>query len=138
MVEREVEGPGKGWLSHYQIFQYSWKLFVATSWVPNFCNKFSKHIGKFGHVTTSLGQGLFVRECFGLTYSRRTACNFHAFADFLKSSIVSHDSSRPCVRFSRRHDQMNQPDSQGLHLRYPRYGEDPDTGWSCGTQILGA
>ena len=20
-----------------------------------------------------------------------------------------------------------QPDSQGLHLRYPRYGEDPDT-----------
>ena len=32
----------------------------------------------------------------------------------------------------------NQPDSQGLHLRYPRYGEDPDTGWSRGTQILGA
>ena len=31
-----------------------------------------------------------------------------------------------------------QPDSQGLHLRYPRYGEDPDTGWSRGTQILGA
>ena len=30
-----------------------------------------------------------------------------------------------------------QPDSQG-HLRYPRYGEDPDTGWSRGTQILGA
>ena len=23
----------------------------------------------------------------------------------------------------------DQPDSQGLHLRYPRYGEDPDTGW---------
>ena len=32
----------------------------------------------------------------------------------------------------------SQPDSQGLHLRYPRYGEDPDTGWSRGTQILGA
>ena len=31
-----------------------------------------------------------------------------------------------------------QPDSQGLHLRYPLYGEDPDTGWSRGTQILGA
>ena len=31
-----------------------------------------------------------------------------------------------------------QPDSQGLHLRYPRYGENPDTGWSRGTQILGA
>ena len=31
-----------------------------------------------------------------------------------------------------------QPDSQGLHLRYPRYGEDPDTGWSRGTQNLGA
>ena len=31
-----------------------------------------------------------------------------------------------------------QPDSQGLHLRYPRYDEDPDTGWSRGTQILGA
>ena len=31
-----------------------------------------------------------------------------------------------------------QPDSQGLHLRYPRCGEDPDTGWSRGTQILGA
>ena len=33
---------------------------------------------------------------------------------------------------------LNQPDSQGLHFRYPRYGEDPDTGWSRGTQILGA
>ena len=33
---------------------------------------------------------------------------------------------------------IKQPDSQGLHLRYPRYGEDPDTGWSRGTQILGA
>ena len=32
----------------------------------------------------------------------------------------------------------NQSDSQGLHLRYPRYGEDPDTGWSRGTQISGA
>ena len=31
-----------------------------------------------------------------------------------------------------------QADSQGLHLRYPRYGEDPDTGWSRGTQTLGA
>ena len=35
-------------------------------------------------------------------------------------------------------DWETQPDSQGLHLRYPRYGEDPDTGWSRGTQILGA
>ena len=34
--------------------------------------------------------------------------------------------------------EISQPDSQGLHLRYPRYGEDPDTGWSRGTQILGA
>ena len=25
-----------------------------------------------------------------------------------------------------------------INLRYPRYGEDPDTGWSRGTQILGA
>ena len=33
---------------------------------------------------------------------------------------------------------LTQPDSQVLHLRYPRYGEDPDTGWSRGTQILGA
>ena len=33
---------------------------------------------------------------------------------------------------------LTQPDSQGLHFRYPRYGEDPDTGWSPGTQILGA
>ena len=33
---------------------------------------------------------------------------------------------------------LHQPDSQGLHLRYPRYGEDPDTGWSRATQILGA
>ena len=24
------------------------------------------------------------------------------------------------------------------NLRYPRYGEDPETGWSRGTQILGA
>ena len=32
----------------------------------------------------------------------------------------------------------DQTDSQGLHLRHPRYGEDPDTGWSRGTQILGA
>ena len=32
----------------------------------------------------------------------------------------------------------DQPDSQDLQLRYPRYGEDPDTGWSPGTQILGA
>ena len=31
-----------------------------------------------------------------------------------------------------------QPGSQGLHFRYPCYGEDPDTGWSHGTQILGA
>ena len=31
-----------------------------------------------------------------------------------------------------------QPDPQGLHLGYPCYGEDPDTGWSSGTQILGA
>ena len=23
-----------------------------------------------------------------------------------------------------------QPDSQGPHVRYPHYGEDPDTGWS--------
>ena len=30
------------------------------------------------------------------------------------------------------------PDYQGFHLCYPRYGEDPDTGWSPGTQILGA
>ena len=28
-----------------------------------------------------------------------------------------------------------QPDSQGLHLRSPRYGEDPDTGWSRGTLL---
>ena len=28
MVGREVEGPGKGWLSHDQIFQYSWKIFL--------------------------------------------------------------------------------------------------------------
>ena len=34
--------------------------------------------------------------------------------------------------------QLLQPDSQGLHLRYQRYGEGPDTGWSRGTQILGA
>ena len=34
--------------------------------------------------------------------------------------------------------QITEPDSQGLHLRYPRYGEDPDTGWSRGTQIVGA
>ena len=33
---------------------------------------------------------------------------------------------------------VRQPDSQGLHLRYPRYSEDPDTGWSRGTQVLGA
>ena len=58
VVEREVEGPGKGWLSHDQIFKYSWKIFFANSWVLNFCNKFSKYIGKFGHVTTSLCQGL--------------------------------------------------------------------------------
>ena len=31
-----------------------------------------------------------------------------------------------------------QRDSQGLHLRYLRYGEDLDTGWSRGTQMLGA
>ena len=54
MVKREVEGPGKGWLSHDQTFQYSWKIFLATSWVL----KFFKYIGKFGHVTTSLCQGL--------------------------------------------------------------------------------
>ena len=59
MVERGVEGPGKGWLSHDQIFQYSWKIFLATSRVLNFCNKYSKYIGKFGHVTTSLCQGLY-------------------------------------------------------------------------------
>ena len=58
VVEREVEGPGNGWLSHDQIFQYSRKIFLATSRVLNFCNKFSKYIGKFGHVTTSLCQGL--------------------------------------------------------------------------------
>ena len=58
VVEREVEGPGKGWLSHDQIFQYSWKICLATSRVLNFCNKFSKYIRKFGHVTTSLCQGL--------------------------------------------------------------------------------
>ena len=28
---------------------------------------------------------------------------------------------------------LHQPDSQGLHLRYPRYGEDPGTGLSRGT-----
>ena len=27
VVEREVEGPGKGWLSHDQIFQYIWKIY---------------------------------------------------------------------------------------------------------------
>ena len=27
VVEREVEGPGKDWLSHGQIFQYSWKIY---------------------------------------------------------------------------------------------------------------
>ena len=53
-----IEGPGNGWLSHDQIFQYSWKIFLATSWVLNFCNKFSKYIKKFGHVTTSLCEGL--------------------------------------------------------------------------------
>ena len=58
VVEREVEGPGKGWLSHDQIFQYSWKIFLDTSRVLNFCNKFYKYIEKFGHVTTSLCQGL--------------------------------------------------------------------------------
>ena len=51
MVECEVEGPGKGWLSHEQIFQYAWKIFLATSRVLNFCNKFSKYIGKVGHVS---------------------------------------------------------------------------------------
>ena len=32
--------------------------------------------------------------------------------------------------------ESSQPDSQGLHLHYPRYGEDFDSGWSRGTQIL--
>ena len=54
VVEREVEGPGKGWLSHDQIFQYCWKIFLQNYWVVNFCNKFSKYIGTFGHVTNSL------------------------------------------------------------------------------------
>ena len=27
VVEREVEGPGKGWLSHEQIFQHIWKIY---------------------------------------------------------------------------------------------------------------
>ena len=58
VVEREVEGHGKGWLSHDQIFQYSRKICLATSRVLNFCNKFSKYIGKFGHVTISLCNGL--------------------------------------------------------------------------------
>ena len=31
VVERVVEGLGKGWLSHDQIFQYSWENFL-----PNF------------------------------------------------------------------------------------------------------
>ena len=52
-----VEGEVEGWLSHDQILQYSWKIFLAFSQVLNFCNKFSKYIGKFGHVTTSLCQG---------------------------------------------------------------------------------
>ena len=25
-MECEVEGPGKGWFSHHQILQYSWKI----------------------------------------------------------------------------------------------------------------
>ena len=46
---------------------------------------------------------------------------------------------RICIRIGLaliRFISVDQPDSQGLHLRYPRYGEDPDTGWSRGTQIL--
>ena len=27
-MEREVEDPDKGWLSHDQIFQYSWRIFL--------------------------------------------------------------------------------------------------------------
>ena len=34
------------------------KIFLLTSRVLNFGNKFAKYIGKFGHVTTSLCQGL--------------------------------------------------------------------------------
>ena len=53
-VEREVEGPGKGWLSHDQIF-----LAEKFSLLKNFpCNFASKYDGKFGHVTTSLCRGL--------------------------------------------------------------------------------
>ena len=33
---------------------------------------------------------------------------------------------------------LNNLDTSKAYLRYPRYGEDPDTGWSRGTQILGA
>ena len=57
-VEHEAEGPGKGWLSHDQIFQYIWKIFLANYRVLNFFDKFSKYIEKFGHVTTSICQGL--------------------------------------------------------------------------------
>ena len=48
----QVKGPDKGWLSHYQIFQNSWKIFLPNYRVFIFCNKFCKYIGKFGHVTS--------------------------------------------------------------------------------------
>ena len=30
VVERGTEGPGKGWLSHDQIFQYIWKIYYGS------------------------------------------------------------------------------------------------------------
>ena len=58
VVEPEVEGPDKGWLSHDQSFKNSWKIFRPNYRVLMFCNKFCKYIGTFGHGTTRLGRVL--------------------------------------------------------------------------------
>ena len=52
-------------------------------------------------------------------------------SDFMKNILMR-------LKVNPRWRTVRQPDSQSLHLRYPRYGKDPDTGWSRGTQISDA
>ena len=60
LVKHVVDrGPRKCWLSHDQFSNiFIWKIYYRNYVPEKLQGKFSCYIGKFGHVTTSLCQGL--------------------------------------------------------------------------------
>ena len=78
-------------------------------------------------------QGQYLRGGGTCRLCRREIHLFGQFSDQFQKNLPTEHVFHAHFLFYQR-----QPDSQGLHLRYPRYGKDPDTGWPRGTQILGA